>query len=164
MIDLSDVLKVIHALVGIGLISGLSGRWITLTAARRATDLPAVRTLLALSDRFERMAISSSILVLVLGIATALAKGEPFLGPLQGAGINWLFAALVIYLSVIPLVPLVFLPRGRTFDAALQDAISADRVTPGLTAAFRDPVVLAAHTYEFGAITLVLILMIAKPF
>jgi len=35
---------------------------------------------------------------------------------------------------------------------------------PDLHAAWRDPVVRAAHVYELGAITVVLVLMLAKPF
>jgi hypothetical protein len=37
-------------------------------------------------------------------------------------------------------------------------------VTPALRAAWADPVVKAAHVYELGAVTVVLVLMLAKPF
>ena len=37
-------------------------------------------------------------------------------------------------------------------------------VTPELHAAWADPVVRAAHLYELGAVTVVLVLMLAKPF
>lgn len=37
-------------------------------------------------------------------------------------------------------------------------------VTDSLRTAFRDPVVFAAHVYELGAMVVVLVLMIAKPF
>ncbi len=100
----------------------------------------------------------------MLGLATAIAEGRPFLGPLQGAGVNWLLVALVLYLSIMPLVPLVFLPRGKVFAAALADAETKGEVTPGLRAAWADPVVRAAHLYELGAVTVVLVLMLAKPF
>jgi hypothetical protein len=58
----------------------------------------------------------------------------------------------------------VFLPRGRVFDAALEDATAQGAVTDRLRAAFRDPVVFAAHVYELAAMVVVLALMIAKPF
>ena len=76
--------------------------------------------------------IVGSLVVLVLGIATAIVKGIPFLGPLQGGRVDWLFVSLLLFLSVIPLVPLVFLPRGRVFDAAMADAEARGEVTPAL--------------------------------
>lgn len=157
-------LKVAHALVGIWFLSGLFGRWITLAQAARATDVASLGGMLKVSAQFERIVITGSIAVLALGVATAIVQGRAFLGPLQGASVDWLFVALLVYLSVIPLVPLVFLPRGRVFEAALADATSRGVITDELRAAFRDPVVLAAHLYELGAMIVVTILMVAKPF
>ena len=71
---------------------------------------------------------------------------------------------MLIYLSIIPVIPLVFLPRGRVFAAALADATAAGVVTPELSAAFRDPVVFAAHVYELAVIVGIFVLMITKPF
>jgi hypothetical protein len=104
------------------------------------------------------------MILLVLGVAAAIVQGRPFLGPLQGAPVDWLFVSLLLYLSVIPLVPLVFLPKGRVFEATLAAAGERGDVTPELAAAFRDPVVRAAHVYELGAVTVVLVLMLTKPF
>jgi hypothetical protein len=72
--------------------------------------------------------------------------------------------SLLLYLSIIPVIPLVFLPRGRVFAAALSEATAEGRVTDRLTAAFHDRVVFAAHVYEIVAIVGVFILMITKPF
>ena len=92
------------------------------------------------------------------------AEGLPLLGPFVGAGANWLFVSLLLFLSVLPLVPLVFLPRGRVFEAALEEAEAAGVVTDRLRAAWSDPVVRGAHIYELTAVTIVLVLMLAKPF
>ena len=162
--DLGAILKLAHALVGVWFISGLIGRWVALAQAARASDLVSLRAALAVSARFERVVIAGSVMVLLLGVVTAVAQGRPFLGPLQGAPADWLFVALLIYLSAIPLVPLVFLPRGKQFDRALEDATAQGAVTQQLRLALRDPVVLAAHMYELGAMLVVLTLMIAKPF
>lgn len=161
---LGEVLKVVHALLGVLFIAGLIGRWITLGAAARASAVRDLRTLLDLSSRFERIVIVTSSLVLVFGVATAIAQGRPFLGPLQNAPIDWLFVSLLLYLSAIPLVPLVFLPRGRVFAAALEDATAQDAVTEPLRGAFADPTVRAAHVYELAITLTVLVLMISKPF
>jgi hypothetical protein len=64
----------------------------------------------------------------------------------------------------MPLVPLIFLPRGRAFAAALDDARQRGSVTPELTAAFHDPMVAFARTYEIVVIAIVIALMILKPF
>lgn len=70
----------------------------------------------------------------------------------------------MLYVSIVPLIPLVFLPRGRVFDAAMTDAVARNEVTPALRAAWRDPVVRASHVYELSVVTLVFALMVAKPF
>ncbi len=162
--DLGVGLKVVHAVLGVWIIAALVGRWVTLAQAARSTDIASVHTLLGLSDRFEWLVIRIPPIVLVLGIATAIVQGRPFLGPIQGASVDWLFASLVIYLSVIPLIPLIFLPRGRVFAVTLAEATEEGRVTEALTRAFRDPVVLAAHVYEIAVMVVVFILMITKPF
>ena len=164
MAEVAWIIVAVHALAGVWFLAGLIGRWITLGAASRAGDLHDMRTLLGLSSRFERIVIVGSAAVLVLGIAAAIAVGRPFLGPLQGAPIDWLFVALIVYLSVVPLVPLVFLPRGRVVDAALERAGPDGPIPDEVRAAFRDPVVFAAHVYELGAMTVVLLLMLSKPF
>jgi hypothetical protein len=69
-----------------------------------------------------------------------------------------------VFVTTIALVPLVFLPRGRTFDEALTSAVAAGRVTPELKAAFRDPVVAAARWYELAVVAFVVVLMVTKPF
>jgi hypothetical protein len=163
-VDLGTILKVVHAVLGLWIVAGLIGRWTTLGQARRATDIGAVHTLLRLSDRFEWVAVRIPPVVLLLGVGTAIAQGRPFLGPFQGGSVDWLFVSIVIYLSVIPLVPLVFIPRGKVFAKVLADATESGVVTEELTARFRDPVVFAAHVYELGVIVVVFVLMITKPF
>jgi hypothetical protein len=164
MFDPANLLKVVHALLGVWFVAALVGRWVALGAAARATDIRALRGMLTVASRFERVVIIAPSLVLVLGIATAIAQGRPFLGPFQGAQVDWLFASLVIFLSPLPLVPLVFLPRGKVFEAALIEAEAEGEVTDRLKIAFRDPVVLGAHVYELGSTLVVLVLMLTKPF
>jgi hypothetical protein len=161
---LSGGVALVHALVGVAFVAGLIGRWIVLVAAERATTLPEIRVLSALAVPFERLVQVGSLLVFVLGIATALIEKRLLLGPLQGGSVDWLFVALLLYVSILPLLPLVFIPRGRVLDMALQDAEIRGEVTPALRRAFRDPVVRAAHLYELGAVTIILGLMFAKPF
>ena len=160
----TEVVILVHALIGVLFLAGLIGRWILLGAAERATELPAMKTLSAAAAPFERIVIIGSMLVLLFGIAAAFLAGHSVLGPLSGGTVDWLFVSLLLFLSLVPLVPLVFLPRGRVFEAALAAAEAQGSVTAELRAAWRDPVVRAAHVYELGAVTLILILMLAKPF
>ena len=164
MASLGGLVVLAHALAGVLFFAGLIGRWIALDQASKADDVRDMRAMLGVSARFERMVIVGSLVVFVLGIAAAVARGLPLLGPLQGEGANWLFVSLLLFVSIIPLVPLVFVPRGRLFDAALESATAAGQVTPELRSAFHDPVVRAAHVYELGVVTIVLVLMLAKPF
>jgi predicted integral membrane protein DUF2269 len=153
-----------HALVGAVFLGALVGRWIVLGMAERADSLATMQTLARAARPFERIVIVASALVLLLGVAAALTQGRPFLGPLQGARVDWLFVSLVLYLSILPLVRLVFLPRGRVFDAAMEDAVTRGEVTGELARAWRDPVVRAAHIYELVVVSVVFVLMVAKPF
>ena len=83
---------------------------------------------------------------------------------MQGAAQNWLLVSLLLFLSLIPLIRFVFLPRGKPFEAALQDALAREVVTDELRARLNDPVVAAAHIYEGVVILLILYFMVVKPF
>jgi hypothetical protein len=65
---------------------------------------------------------------------------------------------------MIPVIALIFLPRGKVFDQALEQAIAAGTVTEKLSAAFRDRVVTVAHTYELVITVVIILLMVLKPF
>ena len=64
----------------------------------------------------------------------------------------------------MPLVPVVFLPRGKRFDESLQDALTLGELTSQLKAALNDRVVKAAHAYELAVVGIVIFLMVTKPF
>ena len=98
--------------------------------------------------------------ILVAGLLTAWAQGYPWLGLTTG----WMLASVVLLLGPLPLVPLVFLPRGRIFDARMAEARSLGTVTPELRAAFAEPAVAFARRYEMLAVGIVVMLMVLKPF
>src|SRR5690349_16137988 len=121
---LAAPLRLAHALAGILLVAGLLGRYVALTQAERAAhvqDLRAVRALLGASSVFEQIVIPSSMVVLLLGLLTAWSQGHQLFGFLQGGRYNWLLISLALFISTLPLIPLVFLPRGRRFGAALDE-------------------------------------------
>ena len=160
----TGLLVIGHAFLGIVFFAGLLGRGVVLALAERARTIEAMRALTKAASPFEWIVIRLGSVALLLGLATAIAQGRPFLGPLQGAPFDWLFASILLLLTAAPLPPLVFLPRGRVFDAALDEATERQEVTPALMAAWRDPVTRAAHAWELLVVTIVLLLMLAKPF
>ena len=50
--------------------------------------------------------------------------------PLWGTGTRWVNVSLLIFLSNAPLVPLVFIPRGKVFEEALAGSVEAGTRTP----------------------------------
>lgn len=160
----AGLLVAVHALLGAVFLGGLVGRWIVLGMAERADTLARMQTLTRAAQPFERIVIVGSQVVVVLGIVAAIAQGRPFLGPLQGAPVDWLVVSLILVFTVPVIVPLVFVPRGRVFAAAMEDATARNEVTPELVTAWRDPVVRAAHVYELAVVSVVFVLMVAKPF
>jgi hypothetical protein len=100
------------------------------------------------------------MLILPAGLLTAWAQDYPWLGLTTG----WMLVSLIIYIAASALVPTVFLPRGRAFEAALADARAAGSVTPALRDAFADPGVRAARAFEIGGIAVIVALMVLKPF
>ena len=87
--------------------------------------------------------------VFVLGLITTWLQGWPLLGFFQGANSNWLLVAVLLFLSQIPLIIFVFLPRGKIFVQALDRAVAQGLVTSELTNAFKDKTVYASHIYEY---------------
>jgi hypothetical protein len=164
--SLPILLELVHVFSVFWFLGGLLGRAVALSQARRATELRDLDSIMRLSSFFElRMVRPGSLLVLAAGVATALLKGWPVLGPLHGQRPYWVFASLVVFLSAFTLVPLVFIPRGKVYRAALADAREQGTVvTPTLAAALGDRAVALAHAWEWFAVALVTVLMVAKPF
>jgi len=161
---LAGLVVVLHVLAVFLLVGGIVARDTLYGRAARSDDLAAIAGLVANGALFEGLVRASSGAVLVLGLAAAAARGWPILGFLQGAPVNWVLAALLIYLTIIPLIVFVFLPRGRVFRRVFEEAQTAGRVTPELRLALNDPVVNAARTWEIVMIVVLTALMVLKPF
>jgi hypothetical protein len=152
--------KLVHVLIAIAFVAGILGRGILLGRARRAPRVEEAKLLSDAAGPFERMAIQGSTFILPAGLLTGWAEGLP----LVGVGTGWALAATIILLSTVPLVVLVFIPRGRVFDAAMGDALQRGAWTPELRAAFGDRAVAFARRYEIVGVAAILVLMVLKPF
>ena len=158
------VAVVLHVLSVFWLVAGIVGRDACWWHAARAADLPALRTIAALARAFDRTVRPATFVVLITGLTATGLRGHSLFGFLRGEGPVWPFAALLIYLSIIPVIVLVFLPKGRVYRVALVEAESRGEVTSALRAAIADPTVVAARGYEFAMIAVLAFLMIVKPF
>jgi uncharacterized membrane protein len=163
--QLVQFILLLHIVTAITMLAGWIGRQLTRAQAAQATDIQVFHTLTQLSGRFESwLVIPGSLLVFVFGLLIAWLRGWPILGFLQGASSNWLLVSLILYLAVYPLVIFVFLPRGKVFGKALDEALVQGRITPELTAAFHDRAVWLAHVVEAILIVAMVYLMVMKPF
>jgi Predicted integral membrane protein (DUF2269) len=158
---MSKWVVLLHVAIAFWFVAGIVGRNLTFAKIRGTSDIRVLDALVALAGRFERlMVVPGSFAVLVAGLLAAWAQDRP----LAGAGNGWLLVSLLLFLSQIPLIPLIFLPRGKVFESALEDAKRRGEVTPELSVALRDPAVAAARTYEIVTIAAIISLMVTKPF
>ncbi len=163
--DATLIVKFLHVLSAMALVTGLVGRWIANAHAERSMDIGTTDALLEVSRRFERMVIGASFAVLVSGLLMAWLLSLPVLGVLQGSPTNWILISLALFILVLGLLPpIVFLPASRTFEAALATARRAGTKTPELRAAFANGRVRAANVVELAAVFIVIGLMVLKPF
>ena len=161
MPSLASWLRLLHVLVAFGFVGGTIARNVALKQAARSSQISSVSTLVGLAGRFESlMVIPGSLGILVSGLLAMWAQHRP----LFAHGEYWLVTSLGVYVGLFALVPLVFIPRGKIFGAALASAQRDGAVTAELTAAFRDPTVWAARNIEALAVAFVIALMVLKPF
>jgi uncharacterized membrane protein len=159
------IIKLLHVLAAIILVGGLIARQIVRSVAERAQDVHTFALQSEAAGRIEQlMVIPGSMAVLIIGVILALISGQPIFGSLQGSGRNWLLVANLLLVLTLLLVPLVFVPRGKKFEAILADALNRDQFTQELRAAQLDPVVRFGHTFEIVGIILIVFLMVVKPF
>jgi hypothetical protein len=165
VVELYPLLRFLHLFASIVFVGGLFARQAVRALSPRAPDVGAIVMLGQAAGRIERlMVIPGNILAIVFGVALALYIRAPILGRAQGAERYWLLASVIILVLLFPLIPLVFLPRGRLFEAALHEAIAEGRVTPDLREHLADRTVRRAHLAEMIGVTLIVVLMVFKPF
>jgi len=161
---LTTLLVVVHVWAVLWLVAGIVGRDVCYWQAGRANDLAALLTVAQLAGTFERAMVRPATFVVLITGLIRVGPGLAILGFLQGGTANWVLTALLIYLSVIPLIVFVFLPKGRVYRKALKEAVARDEVTPELGAAINDPLVGAARAYEIVMDGALVFLMLTRNF
>ena len=160
--NLYSLIKVLHILVVTAVIAGVIGRALIRARLVRLDDIYIVREFVLLEGRFDQwLVVYGSITTLLTGLLLT------WLGhwPLLNAGVpTWTLIGAVLFLSTIPLVIWVYLPRGKIFSLVFQEALAKKRVTVELRTAFSDRVIRASYLYEYIMLPIVLTLMVIKPF
>ena len=157
--------RFLHVASAMWFIGGILARQIVRAYAKRTDDVRRFAVLSEAAGRIENtMVIPGNMTVIVFGVILGLIIKAPILGFLQGADRNWLLVSNIILLLGFLSVPFIFLPRGKLFRAALDDALAKGQMTPELRAHLEDPVVRLAHGYELVSIVVIVFLMVFKPF
>jgi uncharacterized membrane protein len=155
-------MKLLHVVTAFWFIGGFIGRSTTMNYARRATDIKTVASLAQLGHIFDKwMVIPGSMAVLGFGLITAWLQRWTLIG---SSPAYWLLISTILYLSAYPIIVKVFIPRGKIFRAALEDAQAQGQITAALKAAFDDRAVFLSHIYEYVTTGIIVMLMVTKPF
>lgn len=162
-LSLFAVLRLLHVLSAMWLVSGLLGRAVALSAARRAPDMRVLKAIADVSGRLENLMIAPGLFaVLATGIVTAIAGGLSLFGPFDG-GPLWVFIPVVIMLLAVVTTPLT-LSGDRRWGEALEDAATRGVVTDRLRPFLDARAMLRRYAPDIAAVALIVALMVLKPF
>ncbi len=159
---LYGLVKVLHLLAVTAVIAGVVGRALIRARLVRLDDIHLVREFVGLEGHFDQWLV-------IYGFNATGLSGLllTWLGhwPLLNAGVpTWTLVGAVLFLSTIPLVIWVYVPRGKVFGKVFQEALAQKRVTVELREAFSNQVIRASWLYEYIMFPVVLTLMVLKPF
>ena len=159
------LVRFLHIASAIWFIGGVIARQVVRAYAKRTNDVQHFAIMNVAAGRIETsMVVPGNFAVILLGVIYGLMIGAPILGFLQGASRNWLLVSNILLLMGFLNVPLVFIPKGKLFDVALQDALAKGQMTPELRAQMDDQTVRIVHFIELAALGLITILMVFRPF
>lgn len=160
------LMKLLHVLAAFWMISGVVGRGLAFWQAGRVKDVQAVHALLQISEFFERYAvIPVSIAVFLFGLILTWMQRWPIFGFLQGSTSNWLLVSFILFMGVSAFIaPLRLITRRKQRTRAIEEALAKATITPELTAALNDKVVIRFRTAEFITMIVIIVLMVTKPF
>jgi hypothetical protein len=155
--------KLLHVLSAMWLVSGVLGRAVALSAARRAPEMRIIKAIADVSGRLENLMIAPGIgAVIGTGILTAIAGGISLFGPF-GGGPLWVFIPVALMLFVIVTTPIT-LRHDREWGQALDDAARQGAVTDRLRAFLDGRAMLRRYAPDVAFLAFIVVLMVLKPF
>ncbi|HEX6798994.1 MAG TPA: DUF2269 family protein [Ktedonobacterales bacterium] len=156
------ILKLVHVLCAVAFLAGLIGRGMVRLRIPHITSIQTLQEIMVLVARFdELLVIRGAQLTLVSGLLVWWAGGWPLAA---GGHPTWVLVSTVLFLSQLPLVFLVFIPRGKAFAKIFGEALAQQRITSELRAALADRAVRYATVYETVTVAIILPLMVLKSF
>ncbi len=164
--NLYVLMKLLHVLAAFWFISGVIGRDFAFWQAGKATNVQAVHALLQVSEFFERYAvIPLGSVILVFGLIVTWMQRWPLFGFLQGSTSNWLLVSFILFVGgSLAIIPLRLMARRKQRTRAIEEALVQGTITPELTAALNDKVVVRFRAVELVILVVIIILMVTKPF
>jgi len=157
------ILKLLHVLSAMWLVSGLLGRAVALSSARRAPAIPILKAIADVSGRLEMGMIAPGLFATIAtGIATAIVGGVSLFGPL-GGGPLWGFVPVVLMLIAVVTTPLT-LGHDRRWGEALEDAAKRGVVTDRLRPFLDSRAMLRRYAPDITFAAVSVVLMVLKPF
>lgn len=157
------VFKLLHLASAMWLVSGLLGRAVALAATRRYSDVAIVKSIADVSGRLENLMIAPGyILLIVTGVATALAGGYSLFGPLSG-GPWWVFLG-VLYMIVGTVITPFVVRADAAWGKALEESVSLGRITDRLRGYLERGALIRRYAPDIVVVALVVALMVLKPF
>jgi uncharacterized membrane protein len=158
-------IKYLHIISAIIMIGGIIGRQFTRAQAKRTQELNVFLVLSELASRFELWMVQpGSFAIILTGVVLAIIQGWPVFGFLQGSPINWLLVSIVLIIPIFLIIGLIFIPKGKRFQALLEEVQHQGIITDSLRIQFNDPLVRYGHYYEYISVIIVVYLMTVKPF
>ena len=160
------LMKLLHVLAAFWFVSGIVGRDFAFWQAGRTREVQAIRSLLQVSDFFERYAvIPLSGVILVFGLMITWLQKWPLFGFLQGSNSNWLLLSFILFVGGSAVIaPLRLVARRKERTRALEEALAQGTMTLRLMAALNDKVVVRFRTVELIVVVFIIVLMVMKPF
>jgi len=156
------ILKLLHVLSAMWLVSGLLGRAVALTSARRTADMPILKAIADVSGRLEDLMIAPGFLATIAtGFAAAIVGGISLFGPLDG-GPLWVFVPVLLMLIAVVTTPVTF-GRDRRWGEALEDAAKRGVVTDRLRPFLDARAMLRRYAPDMTFALVIVVLMVLKP-
>src|SRR5215217_9129504 len=160
-----DLFLFLHIMSSIMLVGGIFARQIVRGYAKKSSDVRMISELYNAAGQIERVMVRPFTgFVVLFGVIYALMIKAPVFGFLQGAEQNWLLVTNIMVLLIPFPIIFFFVPRGKIFEPIMTDALAKGEVTPELRAQLYDPAMRRVHLLEMGAVLIVVVLMVFKPF
>jgi hypothetical protein len=162
---IASLLLWIHVTFAIAFLIGAVGYFLTVSRAAKEKDVKVVKGLMTLGKIFEKyFLLPGESILFFAGLLAAWWENIPVLGFLQGGNVNWLLVSLILFLSRIPLIMLIDMPREKLLNKRLEEAVGDGQITQKLQESLADRTIKKVQLYMLVSYMMIVLLMVMKPF